>query len=133
MKPKIKKRGQKIVKRIERFSSRAKKGGEQHIREKLIARLPNARQVRVFILEWGLLVLAIISIACKMADIGYIHDMAEVISCTAERTMEKILEYICSQVSDMSIVVYSRSAAVHRHLARYNRDKFLNASGHRIV
>lgn len=67
MKPKIKKRGQKIVKRIERFSSRAKKGGEQHIREKLIARLPNARQVRVFILEWGLLVLAIISLAITQA------------------------------------------------------------------
>ena len=70
MKPKIKKRGQKIVKRIERFSSRAKKGGEQHIREKLIARLPNARQVRVFILEWGLLVLAIISLALTPA-FGY--------------------------------------------------------------
>lgn len=67
MKPKIKKRGQKIVKRIERFSDRAKKGGEKHIREKLIARLPNARQVRVFILEWGLLVIAIISLAITQA------------------------------------------------------------------
>ena len=67
MKPKIQKRGQKIVKRLERFSSRAKKDGRKHIREKLINRLPNARQVRIFILEWGLLVIAIISLAITQA------------------------------------------------------------------
>ena len=67
MKPRIKKRGKKIVKRIERFSSRAKKDSKQHLREKLIDRLPNARQVRIFILEWGLLVIAIISLAITQA------------------------------------------------------------------
>lgn len=67
MKPKIQKRGQKIVKRLERFSNRAKKDGKKHIREKLINRLPNARQVRIFILEWGLLVIAIISLAITQA------------------------------------------------------------------
>ena len=64
---KFKKRGQKLVKRFERLSVRAAKDSSQHIRENLIAKLPNARQVRVFILEWALLVIAIISLALTQA------------------------------------------------------------------
>ncbi len=67
MKQKIKKRGQKIAKKLENFSAQAKEGSREHIRENLISRLPNARRVRLLILEWGLLVIVITSLALTQA------------------------------------------------------------------
>ena len=63
MRQTFKKRGQKIAKKWERFSSQAKEGSREHIQENLISRLPNARRVRLLILEWCLLVVVIISLA----------------------------------------------------------------------
>lgn len=67
MKQNFKKRGQKIAKRWERFSEQAKEGGREHIQENLISRLPNARRVRLLILEWGLLIIIITSLALTQA------------------------------------------------------------------
>ena len=67
MKQSFRKRGQKIARKWERFSEKAKEGSREHIQEKLIQRLPNARRVRLLILEWGLLVIVIISLALTQA------------------------------------------------------------------
>lgn len=63
MKQTFKKRGQKIAKKWERFSAQAKEGGREHIKENIISRLPHARRVRLLILEWGLLIIVITSLA----------------------------------------------------------------------
>lgn len=63
MKQTFKKRGQKFSKKWERFSAQAKESSREHLQENLISRLPNARQVRLLILEWGLLVIVVISLA----------------------------------------------------------------------
>lgn len=63
----FKKRGQKLAKQWERFSQRAREDGREHIRENLIDRLPHARRVRLLMLEWGLLIIVIISLALTQA------------------------------------------------------------------
>ncbi len=67
MKPTIKKRGQKITKRWEQISERARESSKEHIQENIISRLPNARRVRLLILEWALLIIVIISLALTQA------------------------------------------------------------------
>lgn len=57
---KIKKSGQKIAKRVSRFSQNASEEGKAHIRENLVDRVSHIHDVRLLVLEWGLLVLAII-------------------------------------------------------------------------
>lgn len=67
MKPTTKKRGQKLAKRWEIFSERAKEETQEHIQENLIKRLPHARRVRLLILEWCLLIIVITSLALTQA------------------------------------------------------------------
>lgn len=67
MKQTFKKRGQKLARRWEQFSAQAREGGREHIKENIISRLPHAKRVRLLILEWGLLVLVIISLALTQA------------------------------------------------------------------
>lgn len=67
MKPKQKKRGQGLAERLEEFSERAREGSREHIQENIIDRLPNARRVRLLILEWCLLIVVIISLALTQA------------------------------------------------------------------
>ncbi len=63
----IKKRGHKIVRRVSRFSKRAGEEGREHIRENFIDRISHVRNVRLLILEWVLLVLAIIMLSVTQA------------------------------------------------------------------
>lgn len=63
MKQTFKKRGQKIAKKWERFSEQAREDSREHIKENLISRLPNARRVRLLMLEWALLIIVILSLA----------------------------------------------------------------------
>lgn len=63
----IKKRGQKIVKRFSHLSKRASKEGKEHIRENFIDRISHVKNVRLLILEWALLVLAIIMLSITQA------------------------------------------------------------------
>ena len=67
MKQTFKKRGQKIARKWEKFSEQAREDSREHIRENLISRLPNARRVRLLMLEWGLLIIMIISLALTQA------------------------------------------------------------------
>lgn len=67
MKPTFKKRGQKLAKRWEQISERAREGSKEHFQENIIDRLPNARRVRLLILEWCLLIVVITSLALTQA------------------------------------------------------------------
>ena len=67
MKQTFKKRGQKLAKRLGRFSAQAREDSREHIKENLIDRLPNARRVRLLILEWALLIIIIVSLALTQA------------------------------------------------------------------
>ena len=63
----IKKRGHKIVRRVSRLSKRAGEEGKEHIRENFIDRISHVKNVRLLILEWSLLVLAIIMLSITQA------------------------------------------------------------------
>ncbi len=63
----IKKRGQKIIKRFSRASIKAGEEGKEHIRENLIGRLSHIENIKLLILEWCLLVFALIMLAITQA------------------------------------------------------------------
>ena len=63
----IKKRGQKFVKRFLRVSVKASEEGKEHIKENLIQRFSHIQNIRLLILEWSLLVLALIMLAATQA------------------------------------------------------------------
>jgi len=63
MKKSFKKRGQKFFRNFSRASIQASEDGKEHIKENFIARLSHISDVRLLILEWSLLVLALIMIA----------------------------------------------------------------------
>lgn len=63
----LKKRGQKLARRWERLTSSFRENSREHIQENLIDRISHAKQVRLLILEWGLLVVVIISLALTQA------------------------------------------------------------------
>lgn len=67
MKPTTKKRGQKLAKRWEQVAETARESSKEHIQENIISRLPNARRVRLLILEWCLLIIVILSLAMTQA------------------------------------------------------------------
>lgn len=59
MKQKIKKSGRKLAKRVSRASRRVAEKSKSHVKEYFVGRLENVRTVRLWVLEWFLLVLAI--------------------------------------------------------------------------
>ena len=61
----IKKRGQKIIRRLSRASNKARVEGKEHIKENFLQRLSHIRNIRLLVLEWLLLaaVLIVLSIA----------------------------------------------------------------------
>ncbi|MBQ8992081.1 hypothetical protein IJ103_01655 [Candidatus Saccharibacteria bacterium] len=67
MRTKIKKRGQKISRRFSRFSKKTTDQTVEHIQENIIERVSHIRRIRLLILEWSLLVLAIIMLSITQA------------------------------------------------------------------
>ena len=59
MKKQFKKRGQKIIKKFSRVSQEASAKSKAHIKTHIIERVNSAKTVRLWILEWGLLVFVI--------------------------------------------------------------------------
>ena len=59
--------GQKIVKRFKLFSKKAGEATIEHVEENIIDRLSHVRRVRLLILEWALLVIAIIFLSITQA------------------------------------------------------------------
>ena len=62
-----KKRGQKIKRRFSRFSRKTTDQTVEHIQENVIERVSHIRHIRLLILEWSLLVLAIIMLSVTQA------------------------------------------------------------------
>lgn len=63
----IKKRGQKFVRKFSRASIKASEESKEHIKENLIERLSHIANIRLLILEWSLLVAALIMLAITQA------------------------------------------------------------------
>lgn len=67
MKNTIKKRGQRFVRRFSRASARASEDSREHIKENLIERFSHIANIRLLIVEWTLLVTALIMLAVAQA------------------------------------------------------------------
>ena len=63
MKKHTKKRGPKLSTRLSRFSRKAEIESREHIKENLIDRASHIKSIRLLILEWGLLIFALIMLA----------------------------------------------------------------------
>ena len=63
----LKKRGQKIVKKFSRASLKASSESKEHIKENFIGRLSHIANIRLLVLEWSLLVVALIMLAVTQA------------------------------------------------------------------
>ena len=63
----LKKRGQKIVKKFSRASLKASSESKEHIKENFISRLSHIENIRLLVLEWSLLVVALIMLAITQA------------------------------------------------------------------
>ena len=58
---------QKIARRFTRFSKKASEATLEHVEENIVDRLGHIRRVRLLILEWALLVIAIIFLSITQA------------------------------------------------------------------
>ncbi len=67
MKKSLRKRGQRFVKKFSRVSAQASEEGKEHIKENLIERFSHIANIKLLILEWGLLVFALIMLAITQA------------------------------------------------------------------
>ncbi len=63
----LQKRGQKFIKKFSRVTTKAGEEGKEHIKENFFARLRHVSEVKLLILEWGLLVTALILLAVAQA------------------------------------------------------------------
>lgn len=61
------KRGQKIIRKFSRFSKKASENSVEHIQENLVERVDHIKNVKLLILEWSLLVLALIMLSVTQA------------------------------------------------------------------
>lgn len=67
MKNKVRKRGQKFIRRFSRVSVKAGEEGREHIKENLIDRISHIASIRLLIVEWSLLVITLIMLAVTQA------------------------------------------------------------------
>lgn len=63
----IKKRGQKLLRRFSRASAKASEEGREHLRENFLGRWSHIQNIRLLILEWVLMVAALIMLAVTQA------------------------------------------------------------------
>ena len=63
----FKKSGRKIVKKISLFSKRVNQDGREHIRKNFLGHISHIKEVRLFVIEWFLLVSAIILLSITQA------------------------------------------------------------------
>lgn len=109
----IKKRGQKFLRNVFRVTSRASEDSKEHIKDNLIGRVSHIHSIRLLILEWGLLVAALILLAITQymwfiesyaedmfasggnyteATLGEVNSLNPLFATTnSERTLSKLL------------------------------------------
>ena len=67
MKKNIRKRGQRFIRKFSRASAKASEESRDHIKENLIGRFSHIASIRLLILEWSLMVLALTMLAVAQA------------------------------------------------------------------
>ncbi|MBR2709332.1 hypothetical protein IKE98_03340 [Candidatus Saccharibacteria bacterium] len=67
MKKTLKKRGQKFLRKFSKASIQASEDSKEHIKENFFERLSHIADIRLLILEWGLLIVALILLAVTQA------------------------------------------------------------------
>ena len=67
MEKSIKKRGQRFLRKFSRVTNRASEEGKEHIKENVLERISHIKNIRLLILEWALLVFALIMLAITQA------------------------------------------------------------------
>lgn len=67
MKNSLKKRGQKFIRKFSKVSLQASEDSKEHIRENVFNRFSHIVDIRLLILEWGLLAIALIMLAVTQA------------------------------------------------------------------
>ena len=67
MKKNIRKRGQRFIRKFSRASAKASEESRYHIKENLIGRFSHIASIRLLILEWSLMVLALTMLAVAQA------------------------------------------------------------------
>lgn len=63
----LKKRGQKFLDRFSRASIKASEEGKEHLKKNLIKRISHIKNIRLLILEWALLIMALTMLAVAQA------------------------------------------------------------------
>ena len=63
----LKKRGRKFIRKFSRVTTKASEEGKEHIKENFFGRLKHVSNIKLLIVEWGLLVLALIMLAVTQA------------------------------------------------------------------
>ncbi|MBR3269759.1 hypothetical protein IKG07_00685 [Candidatus Saccharibacteria bacterium] len=63
----LKKRGQKIVRKFSKASIKASEESKEHIKENFLKRLSHVKKIRLLVLEWVLLVIALILLAVSQS------------------------------------------------------------------
>lgn len=63
----LKKSGQKLVRKFSRVSVKVSAEGKEHIKENFLKRLSHVKNIRLLVLEWALLVVALILLASAQA------------------------------------------------------------------
>ena len=64
------------------------------------------------------LVLALVGVARKVADVGDVHDAVDAVACEAEVLLQHILHDVAAQIADVGKVIDSRAAGVHLDVVR---------------
>ena len=67
MKNDVRKRGQKFIRRFSRASVKASEESKEHIKENFVGRLSHINNIRLLIVEWSLLIVALIMLAVTQA------------------------------------------------------------------
>lgn len=67
MKKLFKKRGQNVFEKISDLSEEAAVSSEEHIKENFLGRLSHISDVRLFVIEWGLIIIALFMLAITQA------------------------------------------------------------------
>ena len=79
------------------------------------------------------LVLALVGVAGKVADVGNIHNAFDVIADVAQILFKNVLHDVRAEVSDVRKVVHRRAAGVHLDYIRMIGNKVLFLSCCRII
>ena len=75
------------------------------------------------------LILARISVAGKVSDVGNIHNAVDLITAVGEVFFKHVLHNIGAKISDVSKVINRRSAGIHADLSLLAGLEFFSCSG----